>query len=102
VAQELNVKPEEVVEMETRLAGADVALEPQEGDGETGPVRHRSPTWPTMGHEPTQVLESRRPRLCWPTTACAARSTCWTRAAAASSRALAEGQRRRQRRHDAA
>ena len=28
-ARELNVKPEEVVEMETRLSGGDVALEPQ-------------------------------------------------------------------------
>ncbi|MFN9130017.1 MAG: RNA polymerase factor sigma-32, partial [bacterium] len=34
VARELNVKPEEVVEMETRLAGGDTALEPQSEDGE--------------------------------------------------------------------
>ncbi len=34
VARELNVKPEEVVEMETRMAGGDVALEPQGDDDE--------------------------------------------------------------------
>jgi RNA polymerase sigma-32 factor len=34
VARELQVKPEEVVEMETRLSGGDVALEPQADDGE--------------------------------------------------------------------
>ena len=34
VARELNVKPEEVIEMETRLSGGDVALEPQNDDGE--------------------------------------------------------------------
>ena len=34
VARELNVKPEEVIEMETRLSGGDVALEPQTDDGE--------------------------------------------------------------------
>ncbi|MBP8145845.1 MAG: RNA polymerase sigma factor RpoH [Inhella sp.] len=58
VAQELNVKPEEVVEMETRMAGADVALEPLEGDDETGPVAPIT-YLADMGHEPTQVLESR-------------------------------------------
>ena len=34
VARELNVKPEEVLEMETRLSGGDVALEAQSDDGE--------------------------------------------------------------------
>ena len=34
IAADLNVKPEEVVEMETRLSGGDVALEPQSDDGE--------------------------------------------------------------------
>jgi RNA polymerase sigma-32 factor len=32
IAKELGVKPEEVVEMETRLSGQDVALEPQPGE----------------------------------------------------------------------
>lgn len=35
VASVLNVKPEEVVEMETRLSGADIALEPANDDDET-------------------------------------------------------------------
>src|SRR5690349_18493330 len=34
IAQELGVKPEEVLEMETRLSGADVALDPAPGDEE--------------------------------------------------------------------
>ncbi len=34
MARELNVKPEEVIEMETRMSGGDVALEPQTDDGE--------------------------------------------------------------------
>ncbi len=34
VARELQVKPEDVIEMETRLTGADVALEPSGDDGE--------------------------------------------------------------------
>jgi RNA polymerase sigma-32 factor len=34
VARELNVKPEEVVEMETRLSGGDIALEPLNDDSE--------------------------------------------------------------------
>ena len=34
VARELNVKPDEVIEMETRMAGGDVALEPQGDDSE--------------------------------------------------------------------
>src|SRR3954452_801205 len=32
IAKELGVKPEDVVEMETRLSGQDVALEPEPGD----------------------------------------------------------------------
>jgi RNA polymerase sigma-32 factor len=32
IARELGVKPEEVVEMETRLSGQDVAMDPQPGD----------------------------------------------------------------------
>ncbi|MDE2081988.1 MAG: RNA polymerase sigma factor RpoH [Burkholderiales bacterium] len=34
MARQLNVKPEEVIEMEMRLSGGDVALEPQTDDGE--------------------------------------------------------------------
>lgn len=59
VARELNVKPEEVVEMETRLAGADVALEPQESDdpdsNTVAPIAYLA----DEAHEPTRVLENR-------------------------------------------
>jgi RNA polymerase sigma-32 factor len=58
VAKELNVKPEEVLEMETRLSGGDVALEPQESDdGEESfaPIAYLADN----NSEPTQVLETR-------------------------------------------
>jgi RNA polymerase sigma-32 factor len=58
VARELNVKPEEVVEMETRLAGGDVALEPQADDGEEtyAPIAYLA----DEASEPTRRLEARR------------------------------------------
>ncbi|HNK19810.1 MAG TPA: RNA polymerase factor sigma-32, partial [Piscinibacter sp.] len=59
VARSLNVKPEEVLEMETRLAGGDVALEPQSGDdGEESyaPIAYLA----DEAHEPTRVLEARK------------------------------------------
>jgi RNA polymerase sigma-32 factor len=62
VAEELKVKPEEVVEMETRLSGGDVALDPQVDDGEESfaPIAYLADD----AGEPTQVLESlRRDRL---------------------------------------
>jgi RNA polymerase sigma-32 factor len=57
VAKELNVKPEEVIEMETRLSGGDVALEPQTDDGEESfaPIAYLA----DESHEPTRVLETR-------------------------------------------
>jgi RNA polymerase sigma-32 factor len=57
VARELNVKPEEVVEMETRLGGGDVALEPQTDDGEESfaPIAYLADDT----NEPTQRLEAR-------------------------------------------
>jgi RNA polymerase sigma-32 factor len=57
VARELNVKPSEVVEMETRLAGGDVALEPQTDDGEESfaPIAYLA----DETQEPTRVLEAR-------------------------------------------
>ena len=59
VARELNVKPEEVVEMETRLAGADVALEPQESDDpDSAPIAPIAYLADEV-HEPTRVLEGR-------------------------------------------
>jgi RNA polymerase sigma-32 factor len=59
VAAELSVKPAEVVEMETRLAGGDLALEPQTGDdGEESfaPIAYLA----DETHEPTRALEARR------------------------------------------
>jgi len=57
MAAELNVKPEEVVEMETRLSGGDVALEPQNDDGEESfaPIAYLADDT----HEPSRVLEAR-------------------------------------------
>jgi RNA polymerase sigma-32 factor len=57
VARELNVKPEEVVEMETRLAGGDTALEPQSDDGEEtfAPIAYLA----DETQEPTQRIEAR-------------------------------------------
>jgi RNA polymerase sigma-32 factor len=57
VARELNVKPEEVVEMETRLTGGDVALEPQTEDGEESyaPIAYLADD----SQEPTRTLEAR-------------------------------------------
>ncbi|MBB2486634.1 MULTISPECIES: RNA polymerase sigma factor RpoH [Roseateles] len=57
VARELNVKREEVLEMETRLAGGDVALEPQtDDDGESfAPIAYLADD----SQEPTRVLEAR-------------------------------------------
>jgi RNA polymerase sigma-32 factor len=57
VARELNVKPDEVIEMETRLSGGDVALEPQNDDGEESyaPIAYLADD----SSEPTRRLEAR-------------------------------------------
>jgi len=57
MALDLNVKPAEVIEMETRLSGGDVALEPQTDDGEESyaPIAYLADDT----HEPTRALESR-------------------------------------------
>ena len=57
VARELKVKPEEVLEMETRLSGGDVALDPtpsDDGEEAFGPITYLA----DARHEPTQVLEA--------------------------------------------
>jgi RNA polymerase sigma-32 factor len=57
MARELNVKREEVIEMETRMAGGDVVLDPSPGDdGEEafGPVAYLA----DASHEPTAMIES--------------------------------------------
>jgi len=58
LAKELNVKREEVVEMETRLSGGDIALEGQIEDGEEdfAPIAYLK----DEHNEPTQVLEMRQ------------------------------------------
>jgi len=55
VAQQLGVKPEEVVEMETRMSGQDVALEPAGDDGEEAyaPIAYLSGD----NDEPGRILE---------------------------------------------
>jgi RNA polymerase sigma-32 factor len=57
MARELSVKPEEVIEMETRLSGGDVALEPQTDDGEESyaPIAYLADD----RGEPTHALEAR-------------------------------------------
>lgn len=57
VARELNVKREEVIEMETRLSGGDVALEPSSDDSEESyaPIVYLADD----SNEPTQVMETR-------------------------------------------
>ena len=58
VARNLNVKPAEVIEMETRMSGGDVALEPQTDDSEESfaPIAYLA----DESSEPTRVLEARR------------------------------------------
>jgi RNA polymerase sigma-32 factor len=59
VARTLNVKPDEVQEMETRLAGGDIALEPQTDDRDDAafaPITYLADD----SSEPTRVIESRR------------------------------------------
>ncbi len=63
VARELNVKREEVMEMERRLSGGDVVLDPSpsdDGEETYGPIAYLS----DAAHEPTAVLENQhRDRL---------------------------------------
>jgi len=58
VARELNVKPEEVAEMETRLAGGDIALEGriEDGEEEYAPIAYLA----DEDSEPTEVLARRQ------------------------------------------
>ncbi|MFM8692551.1 MAG: RNA polymerase sigma factor RpoH [Limnohabitans sp.] len=59
VARQLNVKREEVLEMETRMAGGDVLLDPAPGeDGEQafGPIAYLT----DASHEPTAMIEARQ------------------------------------------
>jgi RNA polymerase sigma-32 factor len=58
VASRLNVKRADVLEMETRLTGGDIALEPQGDDGEEAyaPIAYLADDT----NEPTRVLEARK------------------------------------------
>ena len=57
MAKELNVKREEVIEMETRMSGGDVMLDPapnDDGEEGFGPIAYLA----DANHEPTQMMES--------------------------------------------
>lgn len=59
MARDLKVKREEVIEMETRLSGGDVLLDPSpsdEGEEAFGPIAYLTDT----AHEPTAMIESRQ------------------------------------------
>lgn len=58
VARELNVRPEDVIEMETRMAGGDVLLDPSpsdDGEDAFGPIAYLT----DGSHEPLAVIEAR-------------------------------------------
>jgi RNA polymerase sigma-32 factor len=59
MARELNVKREEVIEMETRLSGGDVMLDPgpsADGEDSFGPIAYLA----DANHEPTAMIEARQ------------------------------------------
>ncbi len=59
VAGKLNVKPEEVVEMEMRLSGGDVALEPQNDDGDDQQTYAPIAYLADDSNEPSRRIEAR-------------------------------------------
>ena len=59
MARQLNVKREEVIEMETRMSGGDVMLDPapnDDGEEGFGPIAYLA----DAAHEPTAVMESQQ------------------------------------------
>jgi RNA polymerase sigma-32 factor len=59
MARELKVKPEEVIEMETRMSGGDVLLDPgpsDDGEDAFGPIAYLTDTT----HEPIAMIEARQ------------------------------------------
>jgi len=59
MARELKVKREEVIEMETRLSGGDIALDPapaEDGEESFGPIAYLADS----SHEPTVMLEAQQ------------------------------------------
>jgi RNA polymerase sigma-32 factor len=59
MARDLKVKPEEVLEMETRLSGGDVMLDPgssDDGEDAFGPIAYLTDS----NHEPVAMIEARQ------------------------------------------
>jgi len=56
IAKDLGVKPEEVVEMETRLSGRDIALDPQKSDDDGSSVSPIDWLMSDREDEPVQIL----------------------------------------------
>jgi len=59
MARQLKVKPEEVIEMETRMSGGDVLLDPSpsdDGEDAFGPIAYLTDT----SHEPLTMIEARQ------------------------------------------
>ncbi|MDO5654242.1 MAG: RNA polymerase sigma factor RpoH [Brachymonas sp.] len=59
IAKDLNVKREEVIEMETRMTGGDVVLDPapaDDGEQTYGPIAYLS----DARHEPTAIIEAQQ------------------------------------------
>ena len=59
MAEQLNVKREDVIEMETRLSGGDVLLDPSpsdDGEQAYGPIAYLA----DAAHEPTAMIEARQ------------------------------------------
>jgi len=57
VSKDLNVKREEVIEMETRMSGGDVLLDPsnnEDGEESFGPIAYLT----DVNHEPTSMMEA--------------------------------------------
>ncbi len=58
IAEHLNVREKDVIEMETRFGGRDIALEPESDDSEGGfaPISYLS----AAGGDPTEIIEQRQ------------------------------------------
>ncbi|MDO5102965.1 MAG: RNA polymerase sigma factor RpoH [Lautropia sp.] len=59
IAEQLNVREKDVTEMETRMGGQDLALEPQ-GDDEQSPSFGPAAYLAAPGSEPSEIIESRQ------------------------------------------
>jgi DNA-directed RNA polymerase sigma subunit (sigma70/sigma32) len=88
IAADLNVKPEEVVEMETRLGGHDVAFEADDAEEAYAPVHYLAAG--RSGRTVAACSKRRRKRTCRVLRS-RRRSPSSTHAAAGSSNPLAEG-----------